>query len=128
MTTEEKHPDDVFRDLPVKLSEADLAVKADELAQAELEVDDIKSKVRELNAKKRAAEGHRLKLAQIVDTGEEDRQVKCRWIEDLPQNRKLLVRQDNQETVEEVALTADDLQGTLPGQDGDSDDSDGLHS
>lgn len=107
------HPDDVMRDLPVQLTEEDLAQKAKELAEAELKVDALKEQTKVLNKDKRAAEGYRLELAHIVDTGEEERQVACRWIDDLDQNCKRLVRQDNHEVVDEEPLTADDHQQGL---------------
>lgn len=111
--TEKQHPDDVLRDLPVQLTEEDLAQKAKELADAELKVDGLKEEARGLNKDKRAAEGHRLELARIVESGEEERQVACRWIEYIEENCKRLVRQDNGNVVDEEALTADDHQQGL---------------
>lgn len=107
------HPDDVLRDLPVQLTDVDLAQKAKELAEAELKVDALKEEAKGLNKNKRAAEGHRLELARIVESGEEERQVACRWIEHIDENCKRLVRQDTAEVVDEEALTAEDHQQGL---------------
>ena len=124
MTEKSKnHPDDVMRDLPVQLTDPDLAVKAQELADVELKVDGLKEQAKALNKDKRAAEGHRLELARIVDTGVEERQVACRWIDDIDQNCKRLVRQDNHEVVDEQPMEAEDHQGNMKfesAQDGDT--------
>ena len=113
MPKTEQHPDDVLRDLPVQLTEEDLAQKAKELADAELKVDALKEEAKGLNSQKRAAEGHRLELAHIVESGHEERQVPCRWIEHIEENCKRLVRQDTGGVVHEEALTAEDHQGAL---------------
>ncbi len=123
MPKTEQHPDDVLRDLPVQLTEEDLAQKAKELADAELKVDALKEEAKGLNSQKRAAEGHRLELARIVESGVEERQVPCRWIDDVPKNCKRLVRQDNHEVVDEEALTAEDHQGDMDYSDDENDQS-----
>lgn len=108
----------VQRELPCKMSDADKASVLDDMAAAELGVENLKAEVRELNTKKRALEGHRNGLAHDVEMGTQEREVECLWVEDMAKNVKRLIRQDTQEVVEETALTLDDRMQDLPGTEG----------
>lgn len=107
-TKKQPHPDDVLRDLPVKLTEAELLEKGDRIADIEFEIDGLVEQRKKLNRKIKDLNVERHNLSRDVDTGTEERQVACRWQEDYDQNCKHLVRQDTGETIDTVALTADD--------------------
>lgn len=111
----------VHRDLDCELTDADKAALSGEMAKAELGIEALKSEVAELNTKKRGLQGHLNELAHALDDGLQERSIECHWVEDLPHNVKRLVRQDTMEPIEEVALTAADLQEELPGtEDGEN--------
>lgn len=91
--------------LPVELSPEDLAVKAKELATATVEVEKQELAIEEAkgvwSAKKKAMEGYlsHLKgdanhLAEVVDTGVEEREVACSWLYALKEGAAFLVRDD----------------------------------
>ncbi len=103
----------VKRELPVELTDAELAARGTEQADTELKIEALKDKVQGLNGEKRKLEGHRNTLAHVIDKGVEDRMVECKWVEDLDHNVKKLERLDTGEVVENVALTAEDREGSL---------------
>lgn len=105
----------VNRDLPCKLTDAEKAELSEEMARAEIEIEDLKEQAKLLNTKKRKLEGHRNEIAHQVEDGEQKRSVVCSWQEDLPHNCTRLIRNDTGDVVEEKALTAEDLQEGLPG-------------
>lgn len=103
------------RDLPCQLTDAEKAELSEEMAKAEIGIEDLKSQVQNLNTEKRKLGGHLNALAHQLDDGAQERSVECHWVEDLPHGVKRLVRQDTQEVVEEETLTSADLQEELPG-------------
>lgn len=109
------HTHVVHRDLKCELSDAEKADLSDEMAGAEIKIEALKEQAKLLNTQKRKLEGHRNELAHQVEGGAQERSVECHWVEDLPKNVKRLFRQDTMEIVDEVALTAADLQEELPG-------------
>jgi hypothetical protein len=124
--------DDVHRDLPVKLTEPELLAFGDEMADCEMRIGTLKLKRKELNAKITVQRDERKRLAKLVDDGTELRKVVCRWVEDVAHQCKRLVRQDTGDVVDTQALTADDLQEDMfgdedaygdEGDDGEGDES-----
>lgn len=118
MAKKSTHTHIQHRDLPCALTDADKAQLSDEMAKAELEIEQLKDEAQALNAQKRKLEGHRNALAHAVEDGVQDRSVECHWEENLAQNVKRLIRQDTKKMVEEVALTAEDRMDDLPGTEG----------
>lgn len=104
----------IERELPCKLTDDELRMRGDAMAEAELLVDTLKAERRAVNKKIFAATDDRNKLAHVIDAEEEPRVVVCKWIADFDQNVYTLVRQDTGDTVEQRAMTAADRQGSLP--------------
>jgi len=104
----------IERELPCKLTDDELRMRGDAMAEAELLVDTLKAERRAVNKKIFAATDQRNKLAHVIDSEEENRVVVCKWIADFVQNVYTLVRQDTGDTVEQRAMTAADRQGSLP--------------
>jgi hypothetical protein len=101
------------RELPVELTEAELRERGDRMAEAELQIETLKSERRDLNAAINSQVELRAKLAHTIDSGTETRDVRCKWIEDFDKNCWRLVRQDNGAAVDTRAMTAADRQGSL---------------
>lgn len=104
----------IERELPCKLTDDELRMRGDAMAEAELLVDMLKAERRAVNKKIFAATDNRNKLAHVIDDECESRIVVCKWIGDLDQNLWTLIRQDTGECVEQRAMTAADRQGSLP--------------
>lgn len=101
------------RELPCKLNDLELRARGDEMAEAELGIDKLKETRRGINGQIADLSTTRAKLAVTIEAREEERMVACTWIEDLPQNRRKLIRQDTGEEVDVRALTAEDHQAKL---------------
>jgi hypothetical protein len=104
----------IERELPCKLTDDELRMRGDAMADAELLVDMLKAERRAVNKKIFAATDQRNKLAHVIDSETEARVIVCKWIGDLDQNLWTLIRQDTGECVEQRAMTAADRQGSLP--------------
>jgi hypothetical protein len=104
----------IERELPCRLTDDELRMRGDAMADAELLVDMLKAERRAVNKKIFAATDNRNKLAHVIDDECESRIVVCKWIGDLDQNLWTLIRQDTGECVEQRAMTAADRQGSLP--------------
>jgi len=115
----------IERELPCKLTDDELRMRGDAMAEAELEVDKLKAERRALNKKIFARTDERNKLAHVIDAEEEVRPVICKWIADLDHNAWNLIRQDTGDRVEQRAMTAADRQGVLPLGPSDPGDPDG---
>lgn len=113
MTDPISDPETEYRDLPVRLTESELAIKANEMSVERLKIKALKDRVGDLNDEKKIHEKQLLKLAEIVKAGEEDRQVECHWIESLEEGISRLVRQDTIEEVDSHILGPDELQKGL---------------
>jgi hypothetical protein len=110
-----------MRELPCKLTEAELLQRGDAMADAELAIDKLKDKRTKITKKIGEKRKERFELGVVIDRGEEARDVRCVWIEDFTHNCKRLVRQDTGDTVEEATMTAEDRQLAMeePGQPGE---------
>ncbi len=104
----------IERELPCKLTDDELRMRGDAMADAELEVDKLKAERRAVNKKIFAATDARNKLAHVIDEELENRVVVCKWIGDFEHNAWNLIRQDTGEQVEQRTMTAADRQGSLP--------------
>lgn len=99
-----------IRELPCKLTAADLLLRGDELAACELAIASINEKRAKLS--KRAGDKRKecFDLAAVIDRGEEVRDVRCVWIDDFTHATRTLVRQDTGEAIAQVTMTAEDRQ------------------
>lgn len=101
------------RQLPVKLTEQELLKVADDLAAAELKIEELKVERSQLTADINAQVKERNLKAHTIDRGTEDRDVKCTWAEDFHKNVKRLKRNDTGEEVDTRPMTAADRTQSL---------------
>jgi hypothetical protein len=112
----------VERQLPCKLTEAELLERGESMAEAELQIDSLKADRRAVQKQINEQIDLRNKLAHTVDSGEEMRVVQCRWQAAESQKLWRLIREDTDTEIETRAMTAADLQGSLsfPADDDDA--------
>lgn len=101
------------RELPVKLTLAELLKRADSMAAAELEIEQLQIERTTLTRKINDVKKTRAELAHTIERGSEDRKVRCAWHEDFPKNVFRLKREDTHEEVDTRPMTADDRTGNL---------------
>ena len=123
-------PDIEVRELSCKLTEAELLLRGDEMADAELRIEQLKLERSGVSESIKHQRELRRKLAGAIDAGKELRDVRCAWIEDFVHNCYHLVRQDTGEVIDTRAMTGDDRQEALfdggePGQPEETIDLDG---
>lgn len=103
-----------MRELPCHLNPVELKERAKQLAEVDQQIfskkEARKAVTKKLNDEIKNLEEQQRNLAESIDTEKEPRMVTCKWIEDYGQNCKNLVRQDTGETVDTVAMTAEDRQ------------------
>lgn len=110
------------RFLPVKLTEVELIERAEEMAAAELELEQLQLERSDLAHRMGEARKRRARLAHTIDLGTEDRTVCCEWHEDFAKNVWRLKREDTGEEVDTRPMTATDRTGELPFDDGPGDE------
>jgi hypothetical protein len=103
-------PETETRELACELTQAELLQRGDSMAVSELRIEQLKLKRGEVSDKIKAERALRRKLAGIIDTGREERDVRCVWIGDFVHNVFSLVRQDTGEVIDTRAMTAADRQ------------------
>lgn len=113
-------PESEIRELQCELNPTELLQRGDAMADAELEIEQLKLRRSELGDKLKAQRALRRKLAGVIDGGTERRDVRCVWIEDFSKNCYRLVRQDTGLEIDTRAMTAADRQEPM-GFDGDDD-------
>jgi hypothetical protein len=101
------------RELPCELTQTELLARGDAMADAELEIERYKLERSAVADKIKAKRAERRKLAGVIDSGIEQRDVRCVWIEDFAHNCFRLIRQDTGGEVDTCAMTADDRQEGL---------------
>lgn len=112
------------RNLPVKLTTEELETRSRELAEKIQEEDGLRQdfitwEARMKDAKKAKESGVRLahaeasRLAGIVESGQEHRNVTCSWLYALAAGRAFLVRDDTGELVTTRVLPDDERQEDL---------------
>lgn len=104
----------VERELPCRLTDDELRMRGDAMAEAELVVDTLKDERRALNKKIFANTDERNRLAHIIDSETEPRMVVCKWVASFEENVYRLVRQDTGDIVEQRPMSVADRQGALP--------------
>ncbi len=106
-------PTSVERELPVKLTEAELMKLGDQAAEDQRAIEHVKIDIKSLNEDKKGLEDARTRKLHDIKAGVEQRLVKCLIEEDLDKNVLRVTRQDTGEIVEERALTLQERQGEL---------------
>lgn len=101
------------RELPVKLSATELLERGEQMAAAELKIEEQQLERTVITTDINRAKKERARLGHVIDSGEEPRMVRCHWQEDFAKNVWRLVRQDTGEQVDTRAMTADDRQEAL---------------
>jgi hypothetical protein len=113
VVSEDKEDEMPIERLPVKLTEPEVAIRADELAEKVKELQDAKDGAKETQAaaKERISEieSEVKKLAGVVREKAEDRQVTCREVRNEERRTIDLVREDTGETVRYRAMTMSEL-------------------
>jgi hypothetical protein len=105
---------ETIRTLPVVLSNREIQSFGEEQSKALLNVCDLKAQRSELNKEIKPLETRINALAEIIDTGIEEREVNCAWLFDYVSSHKTLIREDTGEVLEEKALTETELQQEMP--------------
>jgi hypothetical protein len=105
-TTTQNVLDREQRKLKCKLTDDELRKRGDEMAEAELSIDERKETRRGINGEIAALRTKRNELAKVIDEREETRMVDCAWIADEVRPLEYLVRQDTGEQIETRTLDA----------------------
>jgi hypothetical protein len=106
------------RRLEVKLTEAELLRRGDDMAAAECEIEKLKEERKALNVSIQNAAGTRADLAHTIERGTEEQAVQCEWRPDYPKNVFRLVRLDTNAEVDTRAMTADERTVPMEFEDG----------
>lgn len=101
------------RELSCTLTEAERIARGEAMADAELRIEQLKLERSGVSESIKHQREQRRKLAGVIDSGVEKRDVRCVWIEDFAHNCYHLIRQDTGEEVDTRAMTADDRQEAL---------------
>jgi hypothetical protein len=109
------------RPLLVKLTEEELIIRGASMADAELQIEQLKDRRKLLNSEITTQVHLRAQLAHVIEEGFESRDVRCKWIGDFPSNQWKLIRQDNGEEVETRTMSGADRQREMEFDPGDGD-------
>lgn len=105
--------DDVHKELPVKLTEAELLKFGDQAADCEMRIAALKLERKTINGHISDQRDERKRVLTLIEDGSEARKVLCRWVESIAENCKRLIRQDTGDEVDLLPLTASDRQMDL---------------
>jgi hypothetical protein len=92
----------------VKLTAAECGQRADEMAECELKIEQLKADKSELARQVKTHERRRNELGHAIENKTEERELLCEWRPDYKQNAFLLTRPDTNEPVDSRPMTADD--------------------
>lgn len=113
----------VTRKLLVPLTPKEFEERAVELAGCDKELDELDVQKKQHNDRIKQLKGQvqlrKVDLSKAVQERVEKRDVECEWQENFKQKCWQLVRLDTHEVVDTMAMTVEDLQGKLPGADGE---------
>jgi hypothetical protein len=112
-------PDTETRELACELNQAELIARGDEMADAELRIEALKLERGGVTDQIKNEQILRRKLAGVIDSGKELREVRCVWVEDFPKNVFRLIRQDTGAEVDTRAMSAADRQEDMFEEDED---------
>lgn len=102
------------RELPVKLEESDLLKRGQRASEVVKEIGAVREK-KKTTSSKLSAQEKELKaelddLADQIHTKTEKKMIKCKWILDLDRAKKTLFREDTDEKIETIAMTAFEME------------------
>jgi hypothetical protein len=103
----------VTRKLMCKLTEQERAAKGVEMGRTVVEIEQIETRVSEINADKRKKKGHLNQLGHVLDAGEELREIECEREPDFAAQVFLIKRIDTGEVIDRQTMGKDDLQTPL---------------
>lgn len=103
----------IERPLPVKLTKEELLERGDRMAECEIEIEALKVERSGFNRAIKEKVDRRAELAHVIDTGEEKRDVLCKWGKNFPQNCWDLIRQDTKEVVDTRPMSPADRQAEI---------------
>lgn len=101
------------RTLAVRLTESELLERGEKMADAEIAIAAYKEKRAAIGRDITAESKRRAELADVIESGTEERVVRCEWAADFPKNVWRLMRQDTYVQVDTRPMTAADRQGSL---------------
>lgn len=92
--------DAITRRLPVELTDREIQLYGQEQAAELVAIEKLEDKRAEINEAIKPKKKRVDKLAHIIDSKEEERQVDCLWRHDWEREEKRLIRTDTREIVE----------------------------
>lgn len=108
------------RKLPVQLTEEEIQQRSQALAgnlkKTDVLKEEKKASTSEFKARIDACNDITKKLAEIITSGKEDRDVECEMIKDFKRNTVTITRTDTGEVVDERPMTEDERQEKMWGQ------------
>lgn len=122
---------EIYRKLPVQLSESEKALRGEEMARevanhARLEVEK-KEETKRLGELVKQSDERIAELATQVNTGIEQREVRCIELLDHGRNLVELQRTDTREVIDSRPMRADERQTRMPFDDDADDESTPTH-
>jgi len=115
-------PEIETRELLCELTETELLQRGDQMADAELRVQQLKLKRGKVSDEIKREQIVRYELASVIDTGKEARDVECVWMPDYAHSVFRLMRRDTGEIVETRVMSAADRQMGMLDDDGEVDE------
>jgi len=112
----------VTRKVNVKLTEQELLECGERMSQCELRIENYKGERNGVNAKIKEQTEERNKLAHMIESEVEEREVECKWVKDFTANLWKLNRVDTGATVESRTMTPEDRQESIDFPTDDEDD------
>lgn len=97
-----------MRTCTVELTEAERAVRGDEMAACEVKIEALKTERSVLARLSKTYEKRRNELGHALEAGTEERELLCSWVPDYAKNVFRLTRPDTQAVVDTRAMTVDD--------------------
>jgi hypothetical protein len=106
------------RTLPVKLTNSEIQMYGEEQASLLVQIGKPEDRRKMVNDEIKPRRERVDKLAKIIDSKQEERQVDCLWVYSWEAGVKRLTRMDTREVVETRKIEAEENQGDMFGRDG----------
>lgn len=103
----------VTRELECPLTDNEVRERGEAMSQAEREVDALKLKRKNLNARIRGLLDRMTELSIAIEARKETREIVCNWVPDFKRKVYTLHRADTREVIQERAMGPADLQTAL---------------
>lgn len=101
------------RTLPVKLTNSEIQMYGEEQASLLIQIGKLDDQRKQINDAIKPRRERVDKLAKIIDSKQEERQVDCLWVYSWETGVKRLIRRDTQEIVESRKIEAEENQGDM---------------